>query len=82
MVENPAGVKAMLTLEEVPSLLECITDTGAIIVDREDERDTVICNTVVFSLGVTRRTDLVQMLENLSPEVHIIGGCRREQGNQ
>jgi hypothetical protein len=81
MVEKPYGVKAMLTSEEVPGLLEGITDTGAIIVDREGKRDTALCDTVVLSLGVTRRTDLIRMLENLAPEVHVIGDCRRERGN-
>ena len=61
--------------------LESITDTGAIIVDREGKRDTALCDTVILSLGVTRRTDLVRMLENLAPEVHVIGDCRRERGN-
>ena len=61
--------------------LESITNTGAILVDREGKRETALCDTVVLSLGLTRRTDLVRMLENLAPEVHVIGDCRRERGN-
>jgi 2,4-dienoyl-CoA reductase-like NADH-dependent reductase (Old Yellow Enzyme family)/thioredoxin reductase len=61
--------------------LEGITETGAILVDREGKRDTALCDTVVLSLGVTPRTDLVRMFENLAPEVYTIGDCRRERGN-
>jgi NADPH-dependent 2,4-dienoyl-CoA reductase/sulfur reductase-like enzyme len=61
--------------------LEGITETGAIIVDREGKRDTALCDTVVLSLGVTPRTDLVKMFENLAPETYTIGDCRRERGN-
>jgi NADPH-dependent 2,4-dienoyl-CoA reductase/sulfur reductase-like enzyme len=61
--------------------LEGITDTGAIIVDKEGKRDITFCDTVVLSLGVTPRIDLVRMFDNLAPEVYTIGDCRRERGN-
>ena len=61
--------------------LEGITDTGAVIIDKEGKRGTVLCDTVVLSLGVTPRTDLIRMFENLAPEVYVIGDCRRERGN-
>jgi thioredoxin reductase len=61
--------------------LEGVTETGAILADKEGKRDTAFCDTVVLSLGVTPRTDLVRMFENLAPEVYTIGDCRRERGN-
>jgi 2,4-dienoyl-CoA reductase-like NADH-dependent reductase (Old Yellow Enzyme family)/thioredoxin reductase len=61
--------------------LEAVTDNGALVSDKEGNEIEIPCHTVVFSIGVTPRSDLIRMFENLAPEVHVVGDCRRGQGN-
>jgi 2,4-dienoyl-CoA reductase-like NADH-dependent reductase (Old Yellow Enzyme family)/thioredoxin reductase len=61
--------------------LEAVTDRGALVSDRDGNNSEIPCDTVVFSIGVTPRSSLVQRFENLAREVYLVGDCRREQGN-
>ncbi|HVN97370.1 MAG TPA: FAD-dependent oxidoreductase [Syntrophorhabdaceae bacterium] len=61
--------------------LEAVTDAGALVSDRDGYKYEIQCETVVLSVGVTPRSDLVQRFKHLAPEVHAVGDCRRERGN-
>jgi 2,4-dienoyl-CoA reductase-like NADH-dependent reductase (Old Yellow Enzyme family)/thioredoxin reductase len=61
--------------------LEAITEEGATVTDKDGNRAEIACHTVVISTGVTPRSDLARMFENLAPEVYVIGDCGREKGN-
>lgn len=61
--------------------LEAVTDASAVIVDRNGERNEISCDTIVLALGLEPRADVVQMLEHLAPEVHIVGDCGNTRGN-
>lgn len=61
--------------------LEAITDTGAVITDKNRERNEIPCDTVVLSLGVEPRTGVVRMFTGLAPEVYIIGDGNNQIGN-
>ena len=61
--------------------LEAVTDNGALVSDKEGNKIEILCHTVVLSIGVTPRSDLIRRFENLAPEVHVVGDCRRGQGN-
>jgi NADPH-dependent 2,4-dienoyl-CoA reductase/sulfur reductase-like enzyme len=65
----------------VETKLEAVTDNSALASDREGNKIEIPCNTVVLSIGVTPRLDLVDRFEKLAPEVHVVGDCRRRQGN-
>jgi thioredoxin reductase len=61
--------------------LEAITDRGALVSDRDGNKGEILCDTVVLSIGVTPRSDHMCRFENLAPEVHVVGDCKRKQGN-
>ena len=61
--------------------LEAVTDNGALVSDKEGNKIEIPCHTVVLSIGVTPRSDHMRRFENLAPEVHVVGDCRRGQGN-
>ena len=61
--------------------LEAITDTGAVITDKKGNRTEIPCDTVVLSLGVEPRTELVKMFEGLAPDVYVVGDCHNRRGN-
>jgi NADPH-dependent 2,4-dienoyl-CoA reductase/sulfur reductase-like enzyme len=61
--------------------LESITDTGALIVDKNWQKREIPCETVVLSLGVKPRSDIVASLEGLAPQVLVIGDCHNSRGN-
>jgi len=65
----------------VETKLEAVTDSSALVSDREGNEIEIPCHTVVLSIGVTPRLDLVGRFERLAPEVHVVGDCRRRQGN-
>jgi len=60
---------------------EAVTDNGALVSDKEGNKIEIPCHTVVLSVGVTPRSDLIRRFENLASEVHVVGDCRRGQGN-
>ena len=39
------------------------------------------CETVVLSTGVRPRTEVIQMFEDLVPDVYLAGDCNKERGN-
>jgi len=61
--------------------LEAVTDNGALVSDKEGNKIEIVCHSVVLSIGVTPRSDHMRRFENLAPEVHVVGDCRRGQGN-
>jgi len=61
--------------------LEAITDTGAVVTDKKRNKVEISCDTVVLALGVRPRTEVVQLFENLAPEVYMAGDCNKERGN-
>jgi pyruvate/2-oxoglutarate dehydrogenase complex dihydrolipoamide dehydrogenase (E3) component len=61
--------------------LEAITDTGAVVTDKNRNKIEIPCDTVVLAVGVKPRTEVVQISENLAPEVYMAGDCNKERGN-
>jgi 2,4-dienoyl-CoA reductase-like NADH-dependent reductase (Old Yellow Enzyme family)/thioredoxin reductase len=61
--------------------LEAITDTGAVVTDKNRNKVEISCDNVVLALGVRPRTEVVQIFENLAPEVYMAGDCNKERGN-
>lgn len=61
--------------------LEAITESGAVIMDKNWNRIEIPCDTVVLSLGVKPRTEVAAMFEDLAPEVFMAGDCNRERGD-
>jgi 2,4-dienoyl-CoA reductase-like NADH-dependent reductase (Old Yellow Enzyme family)/thioredoxin reductase len=61
--------------------LEAITDTGAVIMDKNWERTEIPCDTVVLSLGVEPRREVIAMFEDLAPDVYVVGDCHNQRGN-
>jgi 2,4-dienoyl-CoA reductase-like NADH-dependent reductase (Old Yellow Enzyme family)/thioredoxin reductase len=60
--------------------LDAVTETGAVIMDKNKRKIEIACDTVVLSLGVTPRTDIVALFEELVPDVHVIGDCNNKRG--
>jgi pyruvate/2-oxoglutarate dehydrogenase complex dihydrolipoamide dehydrogenase (E3) component len=61
--------------------LEAITETGAVITDKNRNKVEIPCDTVVLAVGVRPRMDAVRMFEALAPEVYMAGDCNKERGN-
>ena len=61
--------------------LEAITDTGAVVTDKNWNKVEIPCDTVVLAVGVKPRTEVVRMFEALAPEVYMAGDCNKERGN-
>ena len=61
--------------------LEAVTDTGAIVIDKNWSRTEIPCDTVVLAVGVKPRSEVVRMFEDLAPEVYMAGDCNKERGN-
>jgi 2,4-dienoyl-CoA reductase-like NADH-dependent reductase (Old Yellow Enzyme family)/NADPH-dependent 2,4-dienoyl-CoA reductase/sulfur reductase-like enzyme len=57
--------------------LEEITDQGVIVIDKAWNRLEIPAETVVLSLGLKPRTEIIRELESLIPDVYIIGDCRK-----
>jgi NADPH-dependent 2,4-dienoyl-CoA reductase/sulfur reductase-like enzyme len=67
------------TITEV-KLLE-ITEQGAVIEGKDQKVTLLPCDTVVLSLGVKPRRELVEKFQNLIQEVYVVGDCRHAKGN-
>ncbi|MBN2062698.1 MAG: FAD-dependent oxidoreductase [Deltaproteobacteria bacterium] len=65
--------KGVTFLTEVK--LEKITDEGVIIIDKAWKRHSLNAETVVLSLGLKPRTELVNIFTDIVPDVHFIGDC-------
>lgn len=82
---NIIKLRSMLKLYNVEVItgvkLEGVTDMGAIVLDKNLNRREIPCDTVVLSLGVKPREEVVQLFNGLAPEVHVIGDCHTERGN-
>lgn len=63
-VEFLAGVK-----------LEQVTDTGAIVADDRWRRYEIPADTVILSLGLKPRTEVVQSFYGLITDVYVVGDC-------
>jgi 2,4-dienoyl-CoA reductase-like NADH-dependent reductase (Old Yellow Enzyme family)/thioredoxin reductase len=61
--------------------LDAITDTAAVIMDKNWQRREILCDTVVLALGVQARADVVKSLDELAPSVVAIGDCHNHRGN-
>ena len=62
------------------TVVECITEDGATVIDLSGARTKLHADTVVASLGMTPRTDLVEELRSCAPIVQVIGdACRPRQ---
>ena len=59
------------------TVVECITEDGATVVDLNGARTELRADTVVASLGMTPRAGLVDELCSCAPIVHVIGDARR-----
>lgn len=58
-----------------------ITDEGAVIMDKSKNRSLIECDTVVLSLGVRPKTEIVELFSELAPEVYQAGDCGSDRGN-
>jgi 2,4-dienoyl-CoA reductase-like NADH-dependent reductase (Old Yellow Enzyme family)/thioredoxin reductase len=60
--------------------LEAITARGIVVKDKNSVQTELPCDTVVLSLGMELRTEIVQILENLAPETYVVGDCNNQRG--
>lgn len=61
--------------------LEAINETGAAVTGEDGEKTLIPCDTVVLALGVRPRTEVIERLKGLAPEVYVIGDCNNRRGN-
>lgn len=61
--------------------LDEITATTAVIIDKNSEKTELPCDTVVLSLGVTPRKEVVELFEDLVNEVYVVGDCNTSRGS-
>ena len=61
--------------------LAAITDAGAVVMDKNRKKMEIPCDTVVLALGVKPRTEVLESLLGLAPEVYMVGDCDKERGN-
>jgi 2,4-dienoyl-CoA reductase-like NADH-dependent reductase (Old Yellow Enzyme family)/thioredoxin reductase len=59
--------------------LEEITGKGALVIDNAWRRFEIPADTVILSLGFKPRTETVNLLKDLAPDVYTIGDCVRPQ---
>jgi 2,4-dienoyl-CoA reductase-like NADH-dependent reductase (Old Yellow Enzyme family)/thioredoxin reductase len=85
---HPLNMTTLLSMLETNGVsittetrLEAVTDNGALVSDKQGNKAEIPCHTVVLSIGVTPRSDLIGRFINLAPEVHVVGDCGRAQGN-
>jgi NADPH-dependent 2,4-dienoyl-CoA reductase/sulfur reductase-like enzyme len=52
-----------------------ITDSGATVIDKDDNRKTIKADTIVLAMGMIPRNGLLPALEDKIPEVYSIGDC-------
>ncbi|MBL7061177.1 MAG: FAD-dependent oxidoreductase [Dehalococcoidia bacterium] len=55
--------------------LEEITDKGAVVIDKQWNRFEIPADSVVLSLGFKPRTTAVKALQELAPDIYVIGDC-------
>jgi 2,4-dienoyl-CoA reductase-like NADH-dependent reductase (Old Yellow Enzyme family)/thioredoxin reductase len=67
------------TIEEVD--LDSITKSGAVVKDKDGHRLEIVCDTVVLSLGVEPRKEVISTFKDLAPHVYTTGDCRNRRGN-
>jgi len=65
-----AGVKIHLRLRMIE-----ITDNAVICVDSKAQKRQIEADTVVLSVGMQARTEIVETFKTLAPEVYIVGDC-------
>ena len=61
-------IKTRIKLEEV-------FDKGVTVIDKEWQRYKIDADTVILSLGLLPRSEVVEELQGLAPEVYVIGDC-------
>ena len=59
--------------------LEEITDAGIMVIDKTWKRSEIGADTVILSLGFRARTEIVNRLREIGPEVYAIGDCLKPQ---
>ena len=57
--------------------VEEIMEDGVWIVDKGHKRRQIPAGSVVLALGLKSRTDVLEELRGLAPEVYVIGDCLR-----
>ena len=77
----PRGLAEQLQENGVRFLTEMkvdeITDKGITVINDRWERSTIAADSVILSLGFQPRTAVVDQFRNLSPNVYVIGDCRK-----
>ncbi|MBN1190846.1 MAG: FAD-dependent oxidoreductase [Dehalococcoidales bacterium] len=58
-----------------------IRHDGAVVIDKDAHRSELPCDTVVLALGVQPRSDMVDEIKGLAPDVIVIGDCNHARGN-
>jgi 2,4-dienoyl-CoA reductase-like NADH-dependent reductase (Old Yellow Enzyme family)/thioredoxin reductase len=61
--------------------LKAITASGAVVTDKNLIQIELPCDTVVLSLGVEPRTEIVKLLGNLVPETYVVGDCNSHRSS-
>jgi pyruvate/2-oxoglutarate dehydrogenase complex dihydrolipoamide dehydrogenase (E3) component len=57
--------------------LEEVVNDGVTIIDKNNNRQKIEADTVALSFGLTPRREIVEQLQGLAQEVHVIGDCLR-----
>ena len=61
--------------------LKAVTESGAVMADKNGTEKEMPCDTVVLALGVQPRAEIAAMFEDTAPEVRVVGDCRNQRGN-
>ncbi|MDC7126565.1 MAG: FAD-dependent oxidoreductase [Spirochaetales bacterium] len=81
---NQIALLSMIKNEEVTfkgqMRLESVNEQGAVFINKDGEEETIICDTVVLSLGVRPDTEYVESFTDSATDVVIIGDCNTRQG--
>jgi 2-enoate reductase len=76
---NKLGLMGLLYQHGVQFRMEVkldeITDSGAMVIDKQWNRFEIPADFVILSLGFKPRTKELKAFQELAPDVHVIGDC-------
>jgi pyruvate/2-oxoglutarate dehydrogenase complex dihydrolipoamide dehydrogenase (E3) component len=61
--------------------LEAVTDTVAVVADKNGKKTEIPCDTVILALGVQPREEVVAIFADIAPDIKVIGDCHNQRGN-
>lgn len=58
-----------------------VTEGSVVLENAQGEKLEIACDTVVLSLGVRPRYEMIEQLRDICPETYIVGDCNNRAGN-